>query len=130
MKKIVVLAMCMCAYLGLFAQEGAGKDVILVDYFTYTESIGDSYPTTLRHAVIGGLQATGRLVIIDADAKQTLTHEMMHGAVDYTSYEGTDLHGKIDLVMQRGNIIAENNEFKGNRGDGKYLYRKPFLGDL
>ena len=21
--------------------------------------------------------------------------------------------------MQRGNIIAENNEFKGNRGDGK-----------
>ena len=55
---------------------------------------------------------------------------MMQGAVDYTSYEGTDLHGKIDLVMQRGNIIAENNEFKGNRGDGKYLYRKPFLGDL
>ena len=32
--------------------------------------------------------------------------------------------------MQRGNIIAENNEFKGNRGDGEYLYRKPFLGDL
>ena len=74
--------------------------------------------------------ADGDLVIIDADAKQTLTHKMMHGAVDYTSYEGTDLHGKIDLVMQRGNIIAENNEFKGNRGDGKYLYRKPFLGDL
>ena len=74
--------------------------------------------------------ADGDLVIIDADAKQTLTHEMMHGAVDYTSYEGTDLHGKIDLVMQRGNIIAENNEFKGNRGDGEYLYRKPFLGDL
>ena len=74
--------------------------------------------------------ADGDLIIIDADAKQTLTHEMMHGAVDYTSYEGTDLHGKIDLVMQRGNIIAENNEFKGNRGDGKYLYRKPFLGDL
>ena len=62
--------------------------------------------------------------------KEKLTHEMMHGAVDYTSYEGTELHGKIDLVMQRGNIIAENNEFKGNRGDGEYLYRKPFLGDL
>ena len=75
MKKIVMLAMCMCAYLGLFAQEGSGKDVILVDYFTYTESIGDSYPTTLRHAVIGGLQATGRLVSIDADAESGLKLE-------------------------------------------------------
>ena len=52
---------------------------------------------------------------------------MMHGAVDYTSYEGTPLNGKIDLVMQRGNIIAENNEFKGNRGDGQYIYRKPYF---
>ena len=71
--------------------------------------------------------ADGDLVIIDADAKQTLTHEMMHGAVDYTSYEGTPLNGKIDLVIQRGNIIAENNEFKGNRGDGQYIYRKPYF---
>ena len=75
MKKIVVLAMCVCAYLGLFAQEESGKEVILVDYFTYTESIGDSYPTTLRNAIIGGLQATGRLKIIDADMESSLKLE-------------------------------------------------------
>ena len=72
----------------------------------------------------------GDLMIIDADQEQTLTHEMMHGAVDYTSYEGIPLKGKIDLVMQRGKVIAENNEFKGARGDGQYLHRKPYQGNL
>ena len=72
----------------------------------------------------------GDLMIIDADQEQTLTHKMMHGAVDYTSYEGIPLKGKIDLVMQRGKVIAENNEFKGARGDGQYLHRKPYQGSL
>lgn len=71
----MLFTVCVCVYFCSFAQEGAKKDVILVDYFTYTSSIGDSYPTMLRNAILGGLQATGRLTVIDADSETSLKLE-------------------------------------------------------
>jgi len=75
MRRFVFLVVCVFACLGTFAQKELKKDVVLVDYFTYTESIGDSYPTALRNAIIGGLQATGRLTVIDAEAETSLKLE-------------------------------------------------------
>lgn len=57
------------------AQDGNAKKTLLVDYFTYTKSIGDSYPTMLRNAIIGALQETGRLNIIDASLESSLQLE-------------------------------------------------------
>ena len=47
----------------------------------------------------------------------------MYGAADYTCYEGREIEGKIDLVMQRGKILVKDGEFLVERGDGKYLKR-------
>ena len=49
----------------------------------------------------------------------------MHSAVDYTAYEGMKLKGQIELVMQRGSVVAEGNVFKGKRGAGRFIHRRP-----
>ena len=55
-----------------------------------------------------------------------MTHSRIHGAVDYTMYEGKEVQGEIELVMQRGNILAKDNEFVGEKGAGKFIHRKPY----
>lgn len=67
----------------------------------------------------------GDLVIIDPEAEYVITHDRMHSAVDYTSYEGIKIQGKVSLVMQRGRIVAEDGQFKGERGAGRFIMRKP-----
>ena len=66
----------------------------------------------------------GDLVIIDPKKEYVLTHDRMHSAVDYTAYEGMAVKGKIDLVMQRGRVVAENGAFTGERGAGRFIHRK------
>ncbi len=74
-----------------------------------------------KGAILPGADAD--LVIFDPAKRRILTHADMHGAADYTCYEGLPAEGDIDLVMQRGNVIAENNRFLGSRGAGRYLRR-------
>lgn len=64
------------------------------------------------------------IVIINPNDKEILTKSEMKSAVDYTAYEGMEIECKIDIVMQRGNIIVENNKFLGKKGDGNFLKRK------
>ena len=71
--------------------------------------------------------ADADLIILDPEREQTLTHANMHGAVDYTAYEGVPVKGYIDLVMQRGNVIAKENRFTGARGAGEFIHRKTDL---
>ena len=67
----------------------------------------------------------GDLVIIDPSREYTLTRSLLHGAADYTAYEGMKLQGKIELVMLRGSIIAEGRVFKGKKGAGRFIPRHP-----
>lgn len=67
--------------------------------------------------------ADGDLILLDPRAERYMTKDQLHGAADYTAYEGWKLQGKIDLVMQRGRIIVQDHSFVGNRGDGQFLKR-------
>lgn len=64
------------------------------------------------------------LIIIDPEQITTITEANLHENVDYTMYEGMQLQGKITTTILRGNIIAENGEFLGKKGDGQFLVRK------
>ena len=68
--------------------------------------------------------ADADLVILDPDREQTLTIGGMHGAGDYTCYEGMHVNGVITQVMLRGRTIVKDGAFTGQRGDGIYLKRK------
>ncbi len=67
--------------------------------------------------------ADGDLVLLDPAGETLITHGSMHGAADYTAYEGMKLKGSVDLVMQRGSILAKDSRFMGKAGAGQFLFR-------
>lgn len=76
MKKMVSIVVCLLFICTVFAQDDANKKkVLFVDYITYTSGIGSSYPTMLKNAIVGGIQQTGRLNIIDAELEPSLKGE-------------------------------------------------------
>lgn len=68
--------------------------------------------------------ADADLVILDPKAGGTLTHGQMHGAADYTAYEGMQIQGKIRQVLLRGSVIASGGRFLGEKGKGRFIRRK------
>jgi len=45
---------------------------------------------------------------------------------DYNLYEGWDLVGFPEMVLLRGNVIVDRQQWYGREGMGAYLIRKPF----
>ena len=67
--------------------------------------------------------ADADIVILDPEKEWTMSTSLMHGASDYTCYEGMKIRGSIKQVLLRGRVIAEDGSFVGARGDGQYLRR-------
>ena len=67
--------------------------------------------------------ADADLVILNPAGERTITAGQMHGAADYTCYEGMTVRGRVEQVMLRGKTIVQNGEFIGERGGGQYLHR-------
>ena len=61
------------------------------------------------------------LVIFDPTKVHTITQATQHSNTSYTLYENLDCVGTPSLVMQRGDIIVEGEEFKGKKGQGNFL---------
>jgi dihydropyrimidinase len=49
--------------------------------------------------------------------------------VDYSMFEGITVTGMPDVVMSRGRVIVENNDFFGKAGFGNFLKRSTY-GDV
>jgi dihydropyrimidinase len=63
------------------------------------------------------------IVIFDPNAETTFGVDHEHMNVDYSSYEGWRVKGKVETVIQRGNVVIENGEYLGKAGDGAFLKR-------
>src|SRR5215210_437432 len=63
------------------------------------------------------------IVIFDPEKEHTFGVEAEHMNVDYSSYEGWKVKGKVETVLSRGRIVIENGEHKGKPGDGRFLKR-------
>ncbi|MEY4372997.1 MAG: dihydropyrimidinase [Actinomycetota bacterium] len=46
-----------------------------------------------------------------------------HMNMDYSVYEGMVIDGKIDLVMSRGTVLIENDQYHGRPGHGRFVKR-------
>jgi len=66
------------------------------------------------------------LVIFDPNRQQTISAKTHHMRVDYSAYEGRQVRGVSEIVLSRGNIIVENEAFKGKAGGGQFLKRGTF----
>ncbi len=66
------------------------------------------------------------LVVFDPSVEHTISAQALHQNVDYTPYEGFAAKGKVDVVLSRGQVVAEEGKFVGAAGAGRYIPRKRF----
>jgi len=69
--------------------------------------------------------ADADLVIWDPDKEFQLTRENLHMNVDYSPYEDVTVKGYPAMVLLRGKVIVDENEFVGEVGAGQFLKRNP-----
>ena len=64
------------------------------------------------------------LVILDPQKKVTLGKKTTHMQTDFCSLEGLKVTGYPIMTMSRGNVIVDNGNFVGHKGNGKFLKRR------
>jgi dihydropyrimidinase len=69
--------------------------------------------------------ADADLVVYDPSARHTISAKTHHMDVDYSCYEGQEVTGRAETVMLRGKVIVDNDEWMGEKGDGRFLKRTP-----
>lgn len=74
-----------------------------------------------KGALVPGADAD--LVVFDPAAEHTLSAATHHSATDYSVYEGLAVRGRVDIVMQRGEVLVDGDGFHGNPGAGQFLRR-------
>jgi dihydropyrimidinase len=75
-----------------------------------------------KGAVAVGLDAD--LVVYDPARRHTISASTHHMNVDYSCYEGREVIGAADLVLSRGKIVVDGDEWLGAKGDGRFLKRQ------
>lgn len=48
-----------------------------------------------------------------------------HMNMDYSTWEGFEVDGHVDVVISRGRVVVRDNVFHGRAGHGRYLRRGP-----
>ncbi|MEL3906646.1 MAG: dihydropyrimidinase [Treponema sp.] len=69
--------------------------------------------------------ADADLTLINPNAEEVLTKKNLKSACDYCTYEGMKVHCTIDSVFSRGELIVRHNEFLGEKGRGRFIFRQP-----
>ncbi|PID39680.1 MAG: dihydropyrimidinase [Proteobacteria bacterium] len=64
------------------------------------------------------------VLIFDPTKEHTVRAADLVTNCDYTMYEGRKILGTPELVMQRGEILLENGELKGDKGRAEFLEAK------
>lgn len=65
------------------------------------------------------------LVLVDPEARHTLTDAGLHTKVGWTPYLGWEVQGVVTLTMLRGIVIARDRQILGSPGFGRYIAGRP-----
>jgi dihydropyrimidinase len=63
------------------------------------------------------------IVIFDTEKEHVLSLENQHMNVDYCTYEGKKIKGKVETVLSRGRVVIENGECLVEKGSGQFIKR-------
>jgi dihydropyrimidinase len=69
--------------------------------------------------------ADADVVIYDPNRTRTISASTHHMDVDYSCYEGWQVTGAADVVLSRGKVIVDGDDWLGSPGDGRFLKRVP-----
>ena len=115
----------------LLFSEGVNKKRISVNKFvevtaTNPAKIFGMFP---RKGTIG-IGSDADIILLDPNEKHTLSAKTHHMNVDYSSYEGMELTGKVKTVILRGQVAVDNGAVKIKKGYGKFVKRNKVSGML
>ncbi len=68
------------------------------------------------------------IVVFDPKRKHTISAKTHHMRVDYSMFEGIQVTGMPDVVLSRGRVLVEGDQFHGKPGTGNFLKRATFAG--
>ena len=108
--------------LPLLFSEGVGKGRIDLRRFVELSSTNAAriYGLYPRKGTIA-VGSDADIAIWDPDKEVEITNSILHHNVDYTPYEGMRVRGWPEIVLSRGEIVAQDGEFCGKAGHGKFL---------
>ena len=70
------------------------------------------------------------IVIFDPEKELTIAAASHHSKADYNLYEGTTVTGAPEIVLSRGQVIVEDDEFVATPGVGRFIRRARFGEEL
>jgi dihydropyrimidinase len=70
--------------------------------------------------------ADADLVVWDPEKRHVLSQKNLHMRVDYSPFEGQEVTGAPSHVLSRGRVVIEDFQYKGKKGDGRFLKRRTF----
>ena len=65
--------------------------------------------------------ADADMVIFDPSCSWTVTSGNQHTNATYSLFEGTELLGRVSMVISRGELVVEGDEYLGIEGRGQFL---------
>ncbi|HEY6270994.1 MAG TPA: dihydropyrimidinase [Terriglobales bacterium] len=68
------------------------------------------------------------LVVFDPQREHTISAATHHMRVDYSMFEGIKVKGMPDVVLSRGRVIVDGDQFYGRAGQGSFLKRTVYSG--
>ena len=68
------------------------------------------------------------LVIFDPNREHTISAKTHHMRVDYSMFEGITVKGMPDIVLSRGRVVVDGDQFHGKAGQGNFLKRAVYSG--
>ena len=111
--------------LPLLFSEGFIKGRITLNHFVALAAGNVSKIYGLDH--VKGSITEGKdadIAIWDPDVTREVRAEDLHDNMAYTPYEGMTVTGWPTTVIQRGDVIIENNELQAKRGAGEFVPRR------
>ncbi|SFE70121.1 dihydropyrimidinase [Alteribacillus iranensis] len=66
------------------------------------------------------------IVIYDPDHRRIISNDNSLHGVDYNTYEGMTVEGRVKDVFLRGKRVVSDGQFIGEYGDGKFLHSEPY----
>ncbi len=66
------------------------------------------------------------LVIFDPNRKHKISAATHHMRVDYSMFEGIEVTGMPDVVLSRGRVLVQGDQFTGKAGSGEFLKRSAY----
>jgi len=63
------------------------------------------------------------IVLFDPDGRQTISARTHRSNVDYSLFEGHDVHGVVKRVFSRGELIVDGEQWLGRPGRGQFQAR-------